>query len=92
MLWRIVAQPCGVLEYVAFDWRSGRQGVLEIFGLPVLHDRDGEPVQMLGVISRLPPPRIWSEADSVVAMRRLSLQFIDIGAGVPAQDCSDSAA
>jgi hypothetical protein len=47
---------------------------------------------MLGVISRLPPPRIWSEADSVVAMRRLSLQFIDIGAGVPAQDCSDSAA
>lgn len=82
LLWRIATQPCAVLQHVACDWQSGHHGVTEIFGVPVLPDRDGEPVQMLGVVSRL-PPLVWDAKDHITAMRSVTLRFVDIGAGLP---------
>src|SRR3546814_3234720 len=32
LLWRIATQPCAVVQHVACDWRSGRHGVMEVFG------------------------------------------------------------
>ena len=83
LLWRIATQPCVVVQHIACDWQSGRHGVLEVFGVPMLADRDGEPVQMLGVVSRLPAP-VWGEPDRIIAMRSIAMRFIDIGAGQPA--------
>lgn len=83
LLWRVAQQPCGALQYVSISWASGRQRDLEFFGLPMLPDREGEPVQILGVFSRLPAP-VWGRTDSVTGIRGLTLHFIDIGAGIPA--------
>lgn len=83
LLWRIATQPCAVMQHVACDWQSGRHGVVEVFGVPVLPDRDGGPVQMLGVISRLPPV-VWDAKDRITTLRSVTMRFIDIGAGVPA--------
>src|SRR3546814_14006680 len=69
LLWRIATQPCAVVQHVACDWRSGRHGVMEVFGVPLLADRDGEPVQMLGVVSRL-PPLLWEAKDGIIPMHR----------------------
>jgi hypothetical protein len=87
--WRIATQPCAVLHHVACDWLSGQHSLLEAFGVPVLPDRAGEPVQILGVISRLPAP-VWGRAEHITAMRSIALRLIDIGAGLPVLGASGS--
>jgi len=82
LLWRMATQPCAGLQYAAYDWQSGERRELELFGLPMLPDRDGEPVQVLAVVNHLPSRR-WGAVDNVVGINCRSLHFIDIGAGIP---------
>lgn len=83
LLWRIATQPCAMLQHISIDWQSGRRCVLEMLALPMLPDRDGDPVQLLGVVSRL-PQRSWGETDRIVTLHSIMLRLIDIGAGLPA--------
>jgi hypothetical protein len=87
LLWRIAQQPCSCVQHAVFRWQSGQRSTLEIFGLPILPDRDGGPLQFIAVVSHLTPQDWkapgWGEVDPVVAMDSKTLRFIDIGAGLP---------
>src|SRR3546814_12750200 len=39
LLWRIATQPCAVGQHVACDWRPGRPGGMEGFGVPMQSGR-----------------------------------------------------
>lgn len=87
LLWRIAQQPCSCVQHAVFRWQSGQRSTLEIFGLPIRPDRDGEPLQFIAVISQLTPAGwkpVWGQTDPVIAMDSKTLRFIDIGAGLPA--------
>jgi hypothetical protein len=87
LLWRIAQQPCSCVQHAVFRWQSGQRSTLEIFGLPILSDRAGEPLQFIAVVSHLTPRGWkapgWGEVDPVIAMDSKTLRFIDIGAGLP---------
>lgn len=84
LVWRLVAQPCAVVSRFVFDRRSGRHDEAEIAAAPVLPDQAGAPVQIFAVLSRL-PRQYWGVVDPVFHNSSRNLQFLDIGAGLPAR-------
>lgn len=89
LIWQQVTQPCAALVYQELEFSSGRREIVEIASAPVLPDAEGEPVQIFGVVSRLPrhlPPAADGRngvRETVVRNLGRNLRFLDIGAGIP---------
>jgi hypothetical protein len=83
----IVAQPCGALMSGRIAARSGMSFEIEQLALPVRPDEPAAPMQILGVVSLLPGQmRPAHVADSELGRLPEQLQYLDIGAGVPADN------
>jgi hypothetical protein len=81
----ILAQPCASWSIRCIEYDSGRRVGVEALRLP-LRARDGSVSLILGC-SGEPPGRAPRELDRPVAIVRVTRQrFIDIGAGVPAEN------
>lgn len=89
LLWRQVSQPCAAIARHDLEYRSGRRETVEIASAPVLPDIEGAPVQIFAVISRIQKHAGFGASDAKDAIIRnfgRNLRFLDIGAGIPAQD------
>jgi len=86
LLWRQVSQPCVAILQQEREYRSGRREIVEIVSAPVLPDAEGAPMQVFAVVSPLSRHVTTPENDTVIRNFGRNLRFLDIGAGIPAQD------
>lgn len=86
-LQHLVNQPCGALVYSLRHAATGMPFRTEGLSLPIRPAAAGAPMQVVGVVARLPgEPEPYAVAEREIGRLQDDYRFFDIGAGVPAGD------